>query len=603
MANFPNDGTGNNERDLPNDLVVRQTRALERLAICSDPAYQPRKKLLAKLIGAFVAAAAAVVGGSEFVRYLWESHAQRVMILNWVGAAREIYEVEGNAEAATELLERAREIAPQNADVLKLAAYIDGMQTVEALINLDRPLQREEVSRYARAAGQAVMLERVDPASADWAILRGQLTLVANEPERARLFLERAIELDPENSFAVLRMALVHLKLSTDAKDEVVRDDELKLCSEMLDRALAMSPKSKWVHLWLGTIELEHHHDPASARGHFRDAINIDQRFVNAHHSLGMVAERLEELDAAEKSYVRALEIRPDLAVALIGLATVYGSRDMYEISLRYARRATTADPGSLESWRMRGVIATERAKELGVSGNSEGSKEAVAEAILSYSSGLDLDPRNGDSYIARADLYLQTGQIREAGDDARNAVLFAPSDPYAWNVLGKVHAKGSFHAEAVESFGEVIRLDPKFDDAYLGRARSNIVLGDPDAAFADFDLAVAYASDDLTADILVARGLALASVGRYDQALADCVNARTADKRSFDAWIAEAEVLGGMGRREDSRLAAREALMLRPNDERARTLEGSAQSSAPLVSPAPRPPSAEPATPEPRSR
>ena len=80
--------------------------------------------------------------------------------------------------------------------------------------------------------------------------------------------------------------------------------------------------------------------------------------------------------------------------------------------------------------------------------------------------------------------------------------MLFAPNDPYAWNALAVVQALGGFHLEAVESFGKTIGLEAKFDEAYLGRAKSKVELRDFDAAAADFNLALENASDDLKADI-----------------------------------------------------------------------------------------------------
>ncbi len=563
-------------REQREKLLDRQAEALERLAIVSDPAYKPKEKFLAKFVGFLIAGSAVVLGGYEFVRFVVESREQRVLIANWVEAARELYEVEGNAEAASELLDKASELDPQNSAVVKLGAYIEGMQAVESLINLDRPLKKEDVSQYAKAAGQAVMLERVEPDSSDWAVLRGQLALVVNEPDRASLYLEKAIALDPSNSFAVLRMALVHQRLALKASDDATRDIENKACFDLLEKALKMEPNSKWVHHWLGTIAFEQKHDPVLARFHLEKAIKIDPRFAVSYHTLGSVAAQLEEWELAEECYRRALEIRPDLALSLKGMAYVYGSKNLYEIGLRYARMSTVADPGSLEAWRMHGVMAVEVAAECMKIGDEEGSNEKIVEAINAFSNALDLDPRSSDCFIERSALYRQSKQITEAGNDARNAVLFAKTDPYAWESLALAQALGGFHSEAIESFGKVIELDQKYDSAYLGRAKSKVSLGKFNDALTDYNLAFENASDNLKAEILLARGAFHASRGDHKSALADYEVARTIDDRFFDAWIAEADSLKSLGRISDSYVAARRALMLRPNDARAQALNES---------------------------
>lgn len=560
--------------DKRHELLQRQTAALEQLAVVSDPAYAPRKKAIAKLVSLVLLGSGVVLGGYEFALFLLEAYERRAMVANWVEASRELYEVEGNPEAALALLSRASEFDPQAASVLKLDAYVQGMQTVEVLFNLDRPFSKEDVSQYGKAAGQAVMLERVDPDSPDWAILRGQLALVAGDPDRARAFLEKALELEGGNAFATQRMGLVHRSLSLAATDVAVQAAELAACKALLHESLALNPKSKWTLLWLGSIALEQDADPKTALEFFEQAVAIDSRFANAYHSIGQAQEQLEDLVAAERAYVRALELRPDLSVSLAGLAYVYGARDMYEIGLRYARKATEVDVGRFGSWTMRGRLAREWGKVLETRGNEEDVALVMAEAIDAYTKALDLDPRNADAYIDRSALFQYANKLAEAGDDARNAVLFAKEDPFAWNALARVQAKGGFHQEACASFSEVITRDAAFDEAYLGRAASHEALGDLPAAAADFESAVLHATDDLRADILLARGLFLERRGELQRALADFEAARTLQSGMFDAWLAEAAVLLKLDRAVDAAAAARKARMLRPESAEARAFE-----------------------------
>ena len=386
-------------------------------------------------------------------------------------------------------------------------------------------------------------------------------------------------------------MALVHRRLSLLASDLAVQATELAACKSLLAKSLALSAESKWTLLWLGSIALEQEGDPTSALGWFEKAVSVDPRFANAYHSIGQAEEQLEHWDAAERAYVRALELRPDLAVSLTGLGYVYGARDLYEIGLRYARKATEVDPGRLGSWTMRGRLAREWAKVLESRASQEEVALMIAEAIDAYTKALDLDPRNADAYIDRSALFQYANQLAEAGDDARNAVLFAKDDPFAWNALARVQAKGGFHDEALVSFSEVIARDSKFDEAYLGRAASQEALGDLEGASADLASAVECASDDLFADIHLARGQYAQRRGKLESALADFETARTKDAAFFDAWMAEANVLFALHHPVEAMSAVRKALMLRPDSEAARALEASASSqiSGSDESPAPR--------------
>ena len=562
---------GADDRGESQVLLRRQAEALERLATVSDPEYKPRQKVIQRLMAVGIAGGGIVLATYQFGLFVMDSYERRGMVANWVEAAREMYEVEGSAAEAGEMLKRAAELGPQDVDVVKLSAYIDGMRAVERLVNLDRPFDKADVEEYGRAMGQAVMLERVDPESPEWAILRGQLALAAGEPDRARTFLDKALAIDPKNAFATLRLALVHLNLANASSDKAVRDRELAECRSGLDLALKLNPQFKWALLWKASVVLEVDKDPKIAIKILEQALEIDPRFVNALVTLGICEMSREDWNAAERALVRALAIRPNEALALNELAYVYGAQDKYEIGLRYARRSTDANPGNLRAWNMRGLLARELAKA--TAGTESERAELLKEAINAYSKALDLDPRNVSAYVERSTLNRLTGHLQQAGEDARNAVMFGPERTFAWNALGRFQAEAGFHDKAAETFAKVIELDPTFDTAYLERAKARVASGDRARAAADLDLALEKASEEFRPEILLARGKFLESGGDQERALADFVAARTAQIDLFDAWMAEAGVLKALGRVEDSKTAAREALQLRPGDKAARVL------------------------------
>ena len=564
---------GADDRGESQVLLRRQAEALERLATVSDPEYKPRQKVVKRLMAVGIAGGGIVLATYQFGLFVMDSYERRGMVANWVEAAREMYEVEGSAAEAGEMLKRAAELGPQDVDVVKLGAYIDGMRAVERLVNLDRPFDKADVEEYGRAMGQAVMLERVDPESPEWAILRGQLALSAGEPDRARTFLDKALAIDPKNAFATLRLALVHLNLANASSDKAVRDRELAECRSGLDLALKLNPQFKWALLWKASVVLEVDKDPKIAIKILEQALEIDPRFVNALVTLGICEKSREDWNAAERALVRALAIRPNEALALNELAYVYGAQDKYEIGLRYARRSTDANPGNLLAWNMRGLLARELAKA--TAGTESERTELFKEAINAYSKALDLDPRNVSAYVERSTLNRLTGHLQQAGDDARNAVMFGPERTFAWNALGRFQAEAGFHDKAAETFAKVIELDPTFDTAYLERAKARVASGDRARAAADLDLALEKASEEFRPEILLARGKFLESGGDQERALADFVAARKAQIDLFDAWMAEAGVLKALGRLEDSKTAAREALQLRPGDEVAREAAG----------------------------
>jgi Flp pilus assembly protein TadD len=75
----------------------------------------------------------------------------------------------------------------------------------------------------------------------------------------------------------------------------------------------------------------------------------------------------------------------------------------------------------------------------------------------------------------------------------------------------------------ALALFSLVLVLNPTYTQAYVGRGIVYAGTGEPEAALADFDRAVAYAADNaLRVGVLVSRAELNTALGRFDAAIAD---------------------------------------------------------------------------------
>ncbi|MDI9404300.1 MAG: tetratricopeptide repeat protein, partial [Limnohabitans sp.] len=218
-------------------LLDRQADALEQLVFVLDPSKKPKKRGVARFVGYMMLASSIVLGGYEFVSWVFEQWERRAMIANWLAVARDMQDVENAPELALELLEQANEVDPQNADVVRLRAYVRGMQAVKRLLQLDRPMSTEDVAIAAAAAAEASLLEQLDPNAPDWALLRGQLAMAQREPERARAYFETALSLDPENVLVRVRSADMHFEhgKSIETTDPVAAKEEFATAKRFLD--------------------------------------------------------------------------------------------------------------------------------------------------------------------------------------------------------------------------------------------------------------------------------------------------------------------------------------------------------------------------------
>ena len=556
--------------DLPHpELARRQTEALERLATVSDPGYKPRRKFYQRLAAIVVASGGAAVALSEIGRYLWQEWDRRTLVANWIEGARHMYEVEGQPAVAQDMLARADALSPHNPDVAKLSAYIDGMQTMERLLNLDRPFDRADLDAWGRALGQAVMLERVDSSSPDALLLQGQLQLAIKEFDRAQQYISRARELERRagirSAFSAWRLACVHRARGMQDKERGNAEAAARSVDEakrLTDEAIAMDVNFKWAHLEKGQLLLEDEGNKAAALECFERTVTIDPRFAIGWQNLANAKASLAHSDEAIRDLLHALEIQPNLAIVMADLAYEYGGRGDYEIGLIFARRATEADPGLLGGWRIRGTLALERARKSLSDKDSRGMYMAEAEDAFSHA--LALDPRKSIVYLDRSSLLLEAGRVQQACEDAKNAERFDRKAALFKLGLARalLAAKRMKECEAAASDAIAAHKDDSddscvLDEAAFIRAESRASLGSIDDARADYDVAVEAmerlnASPDLQARILCSRGqFRESALGDAEGALSDFIRARTVSESHLPAWAGEVRVSELLQRRE----------------------------------------------------
>jgi arylsulfatase A-like enzyme/Tfp pilus assembly protein PilF len=156
------------------------------------------------------------------------------------------------------------------------------------------------------------------------------LFLPGGQMAGARFFLEKAIELQPDNPQP-------HLYLS-----EVFRQQGLnEKAEEEIDRVLSLEPENADAHYQRGLIVSQLGNADAALEAYER-TVSLDPTNEMAFNNLGTIYGMREEFDRAQAMFEKALEINPDLPQSHANLGGVHFARQAYreaceewEISLR----------------------------------------------------------------------------------------------------------------------------------------------------------------------------------------------------------------------------------------------------------------------------
>ena len=474
--------------------------------------------------------------------YLNKRHLH-TMADRYAEVARQLYYSENNPEVALPFVDKAIDIEKESPEYIFFRAYIKGMSATRDLLNLGRPFNKEELDRAHQAYAEALFLQGLDSKRPEPYILQGQILAALKETARARDAIGKAVELDPENDFAYIRLAMVQL----DEKDVAGAE-------KSLSRALELNGKSKWAWLWKGVVAMDFAKDPEAARACYDKALALDPKFDLAYYNRGwtFAMGKAKRYDLARGEMKKALAVNPGYKEACYAIGMFYGYEDNYPVAKVWMEKAVDMDAGFLLAHKWRGVICGEMAQ--------------YEEAIRSFDAAIRLDPMNADLYVRRAKMSSALGR----SDEALRDLLFASEqDPTAKRTLmylGDVYAKADNAEKALACYDKAIAADAKYDDAYARKAMLLLKLKRVDEALAAIDLAIKV-STYKPERFWLQKGSVLEAAGR-DAESVDCyVRARTLAPRMSDAWRREALILKKLGRKDDAGKAAQAYLELVPSD------------------------------------
>ena len=238
-------------KDPLRELVARQNVVLLKVLEYLSPEQEASRraklaKIVAKAGSIAVLVVSGIIGSGELGIWVMDQYRVRALASDYVEVGKTLLYAENNVEVSKQFVGKALELRPDAAEYLQLDAYIDGMAAVRDLYNLDRPYNSAELKRAHEALAKSELLRTQVPGSPEPYILRGQIYAALKDYDRARLMLKKAIEINPKNDFALMRLGAV--AYSAGDTNEAI---------SYLNTAIEFTPKSKWAHLWLGIISSE----------------------------------------------------------------------------------------------------------------------------------------------------------------------------------------------------------------------------------------------------------------------------------------------------------------------------------------------------------
>jgi tetratricopeptide (TPR) repeat protein len=188
------------------------------------------------------------------------------------------------------------------------------------------------------------------------------------------------------------------------------------------------------------------------------------------------------------------------------------------------------------------------------------------------YQREIDLDPSRVDYYHDMISLLLDMGKTSEAATLVSRALKVAPNDARPWVWKGHVALQANAYKDAIESYTHAGELDKSNPDAFLGVATVYFILGQNDAAIAQYKKGIGKFPADARFYIGCAETLLASPDSRKLQPEATNLleNAVKLDPQSSEAHYQLGQLALQQGRLHDAEKELLISLQLEPNQSKA---------------------------------
>jgi tetratricopeptide (TPR) repeat protein len=227
-------------------------------------------------------------------------------------------------------------------------------------------------------------------------------------------------------------------------------------------------------------------------------------------------------------------------------------------------------DPGRTRALSM-GIVAAAALAVIGFTARAFIETGYWRNSEILYQRAVALDPRNHVAHTLLAQLYAERGAAEPASHHASVVLRLAGGggriSANAMLSLSRVLMDLGRFDEALGVLAEVEKIDPDGPTLHYNRGTLEMLRGMPLAALPHFDRAIQLNSG--YSDALNNRGVALARLGRLDEAADAHRKAIVADPFNFQAHYNLGAVLAAVGRPAEALVAFQAAATVAPNDVR----------------------------------
>jgi TonB family protein len=278
---------------------------------------------------------------------------------------------------------------------------------------------------------------------------------------------KEAVRANPNSAEAHFKLAQAYAKMNRNTE-----------ALDAFKQATRVNPEYAEAYYHMGLLYFHRLCHCADALEPFKQAIRIKPDYEEAHVHLGLAYSGLRRNDEAVEALKQALQLNPGSYKILTALGQIYVELTRHADAIETLKQAIEIKPDYPPAHHNLGWTYSKQGR--------------FAEAIAEYTQATNLFPDYALAYHNLGWAYYNSRRYEDALEAYNKALRIKP----VYNQLYKVHREMGMsymalndHAKAVEAFRQSVAIKHDYADARLGLGRALLLVGDKDAALAEYKI------------------------------------------------------------------------------------------------------------------
>lgn len=339
--------------------------------------------------------------------------------------------------------------------------------------------------------------------------------------------------------------------------------------------------------------ELQRYQD---ALARYEKAVNIRPEYALAWDGQAKTLYELKEYKEALAAYDKAIQLEPDYLPAWSGRGFTLNKLQRYQEAIASFNKALQLENQDPEVWNAKGEALTKlneydqalKSYDKAIEFNKEyyeawynkalllQNLKRYDEAMTAYDKVLELKQDYERAWYNRGNVLVNLQRYQDAIAAYDKAVQYKPTFYQAWLSKGNVLINLQRYPEAIESFEQVIKYNRKNYQAWYGRGWSLHQIKRYEEAVTSYNQAIELNRKNY--QVWYNRGNSLYNLNKYQEAISSYNKSVNYEPKHYETWYSRGNALFNVKRYSEAIASYDKAIKIKPDYQQAINARNQAQ-------------------------